>query len=92
MRPTKGNPAPAPEELAEALQSLWMGLGSRPMVQVLCLTIDGQKVVCLSPVLHVPPMGMHVGDIQDIEFGELIPAHMAARLLDSTLHDEDELH
>lgn len=52
------------------------------MVQVVCLTIDGQKVVCLGPVLHQPQEGLHVGTIQEIEFGELIPAHLAARLLD----------
>lgn len=61
---------------------LWMGQGPRPMVQVVCLTIDGHKVICLGPVLHVPPAGLHVGEIQEIEFGELIPAHLAARLLD----------
>ena len=52
------------------------------MVQVVCLTIDGVKVICLGPVLHVPPAGIEVGQVQAIEFGELIPAHMAARLLD----------
>lgn len=53
-----------------------------PMVQVVCLTIDGHKVVCLGPVLHVPWAGVHLGEIQEIEFGELIPAHLAAKLLD----------
>lgn len=73
-----------PDSAAEAAEQglLWMGLGPRPMVQVVCLTIDGRKVVCLGPVLHVPPLGLHVGEIQEIEFGELIPAHLAARLLD----------
>lgn len=70
------------EQAAKIAEAMWMGLGPRPMVQVVCLTIDGQKVVCLGPVLHVPPAGVHVGEIQEIEFGELIPAHLAARLLD----------
>lgn len=52
------------------------------MVQVVCLTIDGTKVVLLGPVLHVPGAGINVGAIQEIEFGELVPAHLAARLLD----------
>lgn len=69
------------ELAAKFAQALWMGHEPRPMVQVVCLTIDGQKVVCLGPVLHVPPLGLHVGAIQEIEFGELIPAEMAARLL-----------
>lgn len=57
------------------------------MVQVVCLTINGSKVICLGPVLHVPPAGILVGDIEEIEFGELIPAHMAARLLDGGFSD-----
>lgn len=66
---------------------LWMGHGPRAeaMVQVVCLTIDGRKVICLGPVLHVPPAGILVGEIQEIEFGELIPADLAARLLDGEL-------
>ena len=70
------------DEEGKVPELLWMGLGPRPMVQVVCLTIDGHKVVCLGPVLHVPPAGILVGEIQEIEFGELIPAHLAARLLD----------
>jgi hypothetical protein len=70
-------------EMAKRIaEAMWMGHEPRPMVQVVCLTIDGHKVVCLGPVLHVPPAGLHVGEIQEIEFGELIPAHLAARLLD----------
>jgi hypothetical protein len=73
---------PNNELAAKIAEAMWMGHEPRPMVQVVCLTIDGQKVVCLGPVLHVPPAGLHVGEIQEIEFGELIPAHLAARLLD----------
>jgi hypothetical protein len=57
------------------------------VVQVVCLTIDGVKVICLGPVLHVPGAGITVGEIQGIEFGELIPAHLAARLLDGGFSD-----
>ena len=73
---------PNNEMAAKIAEAMWMGHEPRPMVQVVCLTIDGRKVVCLGPVLHVPPAGLHVGEIQEIEFGELIPAHLAARLLD----------
>ena len=52
------------------------------MVQVVCITIDGAKVVLLGPVLHVPTAGIHVGNIEEIEFGELVPAHLAAKMLD----------
>ena len=75
----------AAEAAGEEPGLLWMGLGPRPMVQVVCLTIDGRKIVCLGPVLHVPPAGIQVGDIQEIEFGEMIPAHLAARLLDGSM-------
>ena len=57
------------------------------MVQVVCITIDGVKVVLLGPVLHVPDAGLHVGTIQEIEFGELVPAHLAARMLDGDFSD-----
>jgi hypothetical protein len=70
-----------------SLQSLEEGLirelaATMQMVQVICITIDGVKVMCLGPVLHVPPAGLFVGDVQEIEFGELVPGHLAARLLD----------
>ena len=52
------------------------------MVQVVCITIDGTKVVLVGPVLHVPDAGIHVGNIEEIEFGELVPAHLAAKMLD----------
>lgn len=78
-------PSPFIDELAEVPETAWMALAPRPMVQVICLTIDGRKVVCLGPVLHVPPAGLLVGDIQEIEFGELVPAHLAARLLDGAM-------
>ena len=73
-------PRPPPE-------TTWAGHEPRAtaMVQIMCLTIDNQKFLCLGPVLHVPPAGLHVGTIQEIEFGELIPAHLAARLLDGAM-------
>ena len=79
---------PLVDEEIQVLKTMWAGPASRPMVQVICLTIDNKKVVCIGPVLHVPPMDLHVGDIQEIEFGELIPAHLAARLLDGALSEE----
>jgi len=77
--------SPLFDEEVQVPETAWAALAPRPMVQVICLTIDGKKVVCIGPVLHVPPVGLNVGDIQEIEFGELIPAHLAARLLDGAL-------
>lgn len=70
------------QEFQEAIRK---ELEPRATVQVLVLTINGHKVVCLGPVLHVPPLGIHVGDVQEIEFGEVIPAHLAVKLLDGSL-------
>ena len=70
------------QEFQEAIRK---ELEPRAMVQVIVLTINGHKVVCLGPVLHVPPLGIHVGDIQEIEFGEIIPANLAVKLLDGSL-------
>lgn len=70
------------QEFQEAIRK---ELEPRAMVQVVCLTINGHKVVCLGPMLHVPPLGIHVGDIQEIEFGEIIPANLAVKLLDGSL-------
>lgn len=75
------------EEGGVVPETFWMGQAPRLMVQVICLTIDGRKVVCLGPVLHVPPLGLHVGDIQEIEFGEMIPANLAAKLLDGSMSE-----
>ena len=73
------------QEFQEAIRK---ELEPRPMVQVIVMTINGHKVVCLGPMLHVPHLGLHVGEVQEIEFGEIIPAHLAARLLDGTMAGE----
>ena len=51
------------------------------LVQMIVLTIDGQQVVYLGPVVHAPSVGIHAGDVQNVEFGEVIPARLAARLI-----------
>lgn len=65
------------QEFQEAIRK---ELEPRTMVQVLVLTIDNQRIACIGPVLHVPPLGLNVGDVQEIEFGEVIPAKLAAQL------------
>ena len=80
------------EEALEAIQAVWMKLGSRLMVQVVCLTIDDRQVVCIAPVLHAPDLGICAGDIQAIEFGELMPAFLAAKLLQDPSPENEDLH
>lgn len=79
-------------ESLQALQALWMGLGSRLMVQVICLTIDDKQVICIAPVVHAPDLGICAGEIQAIEFGELMPAFLAAQLFQEPAPNEDERH
>lgn len=70
------------------VETVWISQTPRPMVQIICLTIDGQKIACLGPVLHMPHMDLNVGDIQEIEFGETIPASLAVKLLDGSMADD----
>jgi hypothetical protein len=73
------------DSLQELQEALRVGLEPRATVQVVVMTINGHKVVCLGPTLHAPHLGLHVGEVQEIEFGEIIPAHLAVRLLDGSL-------
>ena len=52
-----------------------------PMAQVIILTIDGQRIACLGPVIHAPHAGLNIENIQGIEFGEIIPTTLAAQLM-----------
>jgi hypothetical protein len=52
-----------------------------PMAQVIILTIDGRRVAFLGPVTHAPHAGLQVGDVQEVEFGEIIPMALAAQLM-----------
>lgn len=52
-----------------------------PMAQVIILTIDGRRVAFLGPVTHAPHAGIQVGDVQEVEFGEIIPMALAAQLM-----------
>lgn len=73
------------DSLQELQEALRVGLEPRATVQVVVMTISGHKVVCLGPTLHAPHLGLHVGEVQEIEFGEIIPAHLAVRLFDGSL-------
>lgn len=60
--------------------------GPRTLVQLLCLTIDGQKVICLAPVIDSPELGIKRGKITSLEFGDVISMRDAYRLLSGDLH------
>jgi hypothetical protein len=57
-----------------SLQDIVEALGPRPMVQVVILTAGGQKYALIGPV-------MTCAEITDIEFGELMPMEVAAKML-----------
>jgi hypothetical protein len=62
------------EQLRPFLQDMVEALGSRTMVQVVILTAGGQKYALIGPV-------MNGEDITEIEFGDLLPIEVAAKML-----------
>ena len=60
--------------MTPSLQDIVEALGPRPMVQVVILTAGGQKYALIGPV-------MACAEVTDIEFGELMPMDVAAKML-----------
>jgi hypothetical protein len=59
----------------QSLQSIIQALDPRPMVQVVIITAGGQKYALLGPVIEDRE------DVTEIEFGDLIPMQVAAKML-----------
>jgi len=57
-----------------SLQDIVEALGPRQLVQVVIITAGGQKYALIGPV-------MTCAEITDIEFGELMPMEVAAKML-----------
>ena len=54
-----------------------------PMIQMMVVTINGVEYALIGPVVHGPGgIGTQNLDISDIHFGEIMPAHAAARMLE----------
>ena len=53
-----------------------------PTVQVYVITVDGHQMVCIGPVVHGSRTGTYC--VQDIEYGEIIPARDAVKLIDGS--------
>ena len=69
-------------EGAAGLRGVMEALGSRTMVQVVILTAGGQKYALIGPVIQDPEARDGGFDaITSIEFGDLIPMEVAARML-----------
>ena len=60
--------------MTPSLQDIVEALGPRQLVQVVILTAGGQKYALIGPV-------MTCAEITDIEFGELMPMDVAAKML-----------
>jgi hypothetical protein len=60
--------------MTPSLQDIVQALGPRQLVQVVIITAGGQKYALIGPV-------MDCGEVTDIEFGELMPMDVAAKML-----------
>ena len=54
---------------------------NEPLVQLVVVTINGVRYGLVGPVVHVPGLIEHDLDVSEIEFGEIMPAHAAAKML-----------
>jgi 6-phosphofructokinase len=52
-----------------------------PLVQMVVVTINGTRYGLVGPVVHVPGTMDQDLDVSEIEFGEIMPAHAAAKML-----------
>ena len=60
--------------MTPSLADIVEALGPRQLVQVVIITAGGQKYALIGPV-------MDCAEITDIEFGELMPMDVAAKML-----------
>ena len=58
------------------------GPADEPLVQMIVVTINGTRYALVGPVVHVPGLTKQDFDISQIEFGEVLPAHAAARMIE----------
>ena len=60
--------------MTPSLQDIVQALEPRAMVQIVVITAGGKKYALFGPV-------MNGGDVTEIEFGELMPMEIAAKML-----------
>ena len=66
--------------MTHPLQEILEVLGSRPMVQVVIITAGGVKYALIGPVIQ-DPRATEFGGVTEIEFGDLLPLEVAAKML-----------
>jgi hypothetical protein len=59
-----------------------LGPNDEPLVQMIVVTINGMQYALVGPVVHVPGIMAQDLDVSGIEFGEIMPAHAAAKMLE----------
>lgn len=67
-------------QMTNALKEILEVLGSRPMVQVVIITAGGVKYALIGPVIQ-DPRATEFGEVTEIEFGDLLPLEVAAKML-----------
>lgn len=58
------------------------GPGDEHLVQMIVVTINGTRYALVGPVVHVPGLMSHDLDVSEIEFGEIMTAQAAAKMLE----------
>lgn len=62
-------------------------LKDEPLVQMIVVTINGTRYALVGPVVHVPGLIENELDVSEIEFGEIMPACAAARMLEGDFQE-----
>lgn len=63
------------------MNHVFMTTEDQPLVQIIVVTINGTRYGLVGPVVHVPGIMDQDLDISEIEFGEIMPARAAAKML-----------
>jgi hypothetical protein len=64
-----------------------LGPNDEPLVQMIVVTINGMQYALVGPVVHVPGIMAQDLDVSGIEFGEIMPAHAAAKMLEGNFRE-----
>lgn len=63
------------------------GPADEPLVQMIVVTINGTRYALVGPVVHVPGVMHQDLDVSEIEFGEIMSAHAAAKMLEGNFRE-----
>ena len=64
-----------------------LGPDDEPLVQMIVVTINGTRYALVGPVVHVPGLIENELDVSEIEFGEIMTACAAARMLEGDFQE-----